>query len=68
MKVKDVMGVEEFAKFAMAHPDTVRRKCRSGELLAAKAGKRWMILARDWLDGERARRSEPGTMKGGSDA
>lgn len=58
MKVKDVMDVEEFAKFAMVHPETVRRKCQRGELPAVKAGKKWAIFARDWVDEERSRRSE----------
>lgn len=58
MKVKGVMDVEEFAKFAMVHPETVRKKCRRGELPSVKAGKKWAIFADEWVDEERARRSE----------
>ena len=42
---KAVMTVEEFAEFALMHEETVRRKCREGEIPAMKAGMRWGVFA-----------------------
>ena len=58
MAVKEVMGVEEFAEYAPMHPETVRRKCRTGELPAFRAGKRWAVLAREYTDAQLAEREE----------
>lgn len=62
MGVKEVMGVDEFAEFALMHPETVRRKCRKGEIPSFRAGKRWAVLAREYAESQlspRRGREEP---------
>lgn len=53
---KAVMTVEEFAEFALMHEETVRRKCREGEIPAMKAGKRWAVFAQEYADEAERRR------------
>lgn len=47
--VKEIMRVDEFAKLVGEHPDTVRRKCRDGQIAAKKCGNRWYVRAREAL-------------------
>lgn len=35
--------IEEVAPLLQMHPDTVTRKCRSGEIPATRIGRRWLI-------------------------
>ena len=58
MVVAKSMTVEQFAKFAGCSTYTVRRKCRTGELPAMKAGKRWMVLAQEYVDRRIAKSAE----------
>lgn len=50
MVVKKSMTVEEFAEFSGCSVWTVRKKCKRGELPAFKAGKRWTVLAQEYVD------------------
>ena len=49
----DVMTVEQAARHLQLAADTVRRKARSGDIPAAKVGRRWRFRRTDldeWLD------------------
>lgn len=54
--VKEIMRVEEFAKLVGEHPDTVRRKCRDGQIAAKKCGNRWYVRAREALGMDEGRK------------
>lgn len=56
------MTVEEFASFTMAHPVTVRKKCKGGELPCMKAGRRYVIYAREYV--AQTLRGTPGAEDG----
>ena len=51
----DVMTVEQAARHLQLTADTVRRKARSGDIPAAKVGRRWRFRKTDldeWLDND----------------
>lgn len=50
MVVEKSMTVAEFAKFAHCSEWVVRRKCKSGEIPAMKAGKQWTVFAQEYVD------------------
>ncbi len=41
------LGLRGAAKLLKCHPETIRQKLTSGEILAAKVGRRWVIMERD---------------------
>lgn len=49
MEAKDRMTVDEFADFAFINVQTVRKKCRTGEIPAIKPGKRYVVLVDEYL-------------------
>lgn len=49
VEAKDRMTAEEFAEFAYMNVQTVRRKCRSGEIPAVKPGSRYVVLVDEYL-------------------
>lgn len=55
MVVEKSMTVAEFAKFAHCSEWVVRRKCKSGEIPAFKAGKRWTALAQEYVERQLAK-------------
>lgn len=55
MVVKQSMTVEEFAEFSGCSVWTVRKKCKRGEIPAIKSGKRWAVLAQEYVDRQLAK-------------
>ncbi|TDJ70154.1 MAG: DNA-binding protein [Proteobacteria bacterium] len=41
------LTLTEAAKLLKCHPETIRQKLKSSEILAAKVGRRWVIMERD---------------------
>ena len=50
MVVKQSMTVEEFSEFSGCSVWTVRKKCKRGVIPAIKSGKRWAVLAQEYVD------------------
>ena len=56
--MKEVMSPKEFAEEIGAAEEWIREMCRTGQIPAAKVGKRWFIRAAEALGFEKGERVE----------